>query len=323
VLSVGIAKEHLAEICIMVKTMDSFEYSEDFYKSIVHFHRGKEHNPDYTKYLNAHLGGPTSRVVMFTNVLCPRIEQYCGSLKNKRVLDFGCGTGATTVALAQYCDHVVAFDISKESIEIAKRRVGEHRLQSKIQFYVADDLDDVRDSMGTFDLILIEDVIEHIPLSQKDLRKRLIRTLFNMLNESGYIYINDTANRLWPFDGHTTQLWWIPWSKPGSKWAYERAIRKGRHSDYPTISKGPLGLEQRGAWGTTYWDIRNYLKGQRFVCLNTISRNDRPSFHLSSSPKAMAKVILEYPAYYLGTKVFHIPKTAFGSALSNLVIQKR
>jgi 2-polyprenyl-3-methyl-5-hydroxy-6-metoxy-1,4-benzoquinol methylase len=308
---------------MMVRTMDSFEYSEDFHKSIVHFNRGKENNPNYAKYLDEHLGGPTSRVVRFTNLLCPRIEQYCGSLKNKRVLDFGCGTGATTVALAQFCDQVVAFDISKESIEICKRRVSEHRLQSKIQFYVADDLDEVKDSMGKFDLILMEDMIEHIPLSKKDLRKRLIQTLFNMLNESGYIYINDTPNRLWPFDGHTTQLWWIPWSKPGSKWAYERAIRKGRHSDYPTISKGPLGLEQRGSWGVTYWDIRNYLKGQRFVCVNTTSKYDRPSFHLSSSPKAMAKVISEYLAYYLGTKVCHIPKTAFGSYLSNLAIQKR
>jgi len=223
--------------------MDTFDYSEDFKRLIIRLHRGKENLPGYQNYLKAHLGGPDSRVVLFTKYLCPEIEYHCGSLKDKRILDFGCGTGATTAALAQYSEQICAFDTDNESIEICRRRISEHGLDSKVQFYHADNLDKVKDSMGTFDLILLNGVIEHIPLTKTGLRRKIIQSLFDLLKTPGYLYINETPNRLYPFDFHTTQLWWIPWTKPSSEWSYRRAVKKGRHSDFPTISKGSLGLE--------------------------------------------------------------------------------
>jgi len=42
--------------------MDTFSFSKDFQKLIVHLHRGKENWPNYQNYLEAHLGGPNSRV---------------------------------------------------------------------------------------------------------------------------------------------------------------------------------------------------------------------------------------------------------------------
>lgn len=306
--------------------MDSFNYSKDFQRMIVRLHRAKENWPNYQNYLKAHLGGPDSRVVILTKYLCPEIEYHCGSLKDKRILDFGCGTGATTAALAQNSKQICAFDTDEESIEICKRRISEHGLKSRVQFYCADDLDKVKDFMDTFDLILVNGVIEHIPLTRTGLRKKTMQSLFELLKKPGYLYINETPNRLCPFDFHTTQLWWIPWTKPGSEWAYRKAVKKRRHSDAPTISKGPLGLEERGAWGATYWEIKNYLKGEKFVCTNTVSGHNR-HIHYLSNPLGKflgtwKQTVFEFIMYYSAVKLLHIPITAFAPNITNLVIKK-
>jgi SAM-dependent methyltransferase len=301
--------------------MDKFEYSEDFEALIIHLHRGKEDWPNYHKYIRDHLGGPDSRVMTYMKYLCPEIEYHCGTLKGKRVLDFGCGTGATTAALAYFCEQVRAFDTDEESTNICRRRLKEHGLETRVSFSCADDIDEVKDSLGAFDLILINGVIEHIPLSKHGLRRRIILSLFQLLKSGGYLYINDTPNRLLPFDFHSTQLWWIPWTKPGSQWAYRRAIRKRKYFDAAKISKGPLGLEEAGAWGATYCEITGYLRGEEFVCLNLVDGHNRHLYYMY--PRTWYRSVFEFVTYYFVVKPFHIPMDAFAQSIPNLVIRKR
>ena len=300
--------------------MEEFNYSPEFKNLIIRLHRGKESWPNYQEYIDIHLGGPNSRVVQFGKHLTPEIEYHCGDLKNKRILDFGCGTGSTTVALAQESNQVIAFDIDQESLNICKRRIREHGLQNKVRFSYASDFDQVKKDLGKFDLILLNGVIEHIPLSQKNLRRKILLSVFDSLKTPGYLFINETPNRLWPYDFHSTQLWWIPWSRPGSNWAYQKALNKGRHSDAPTISPGPLGLEEVGAWGATYWEIKKYFQEKHFICVNTLRGYDRYLYYRSkdSWPRRAFYTLV----YFLFTKSFNIPITAFGHSLSNLVFKK-
>jgi 2-polyprenyl-3-methyl-5-hydroxy-6-metoxy-1,4-benzoquinol methylase len=300
--------------------MDKFDYSKDFQEQILRRFRGAERCPNYNVWLEQVLGGPNSRVVLYTNFLCPEIEFHCGSLRYKKVLDFGCGMGSTTAALAYFSETVCAFDIDKESLEICNQRIKEHGLESRVRLYYADDIDSVKSSMGTFDLILINGVIEHIPLSKTDLRKRIMLSLFDMLEQYGHLYINDTPNRLLPFDFHTTQLWWIPWTKPGSEWSYRRALRKGKIFDDGESGKGRLGLEEGGAWGATYWEILNYFEGKRFVCLNTIAGHNRHLYY--RSPWKWWRALFEFIVYYSVVKTIRIPMAAFAQSLPNLVLQK-
>jgi len=173
--------------------------------------------------------------------------------------------------------------------------------------------------MGTFDLILINGVIEHIPLTKIGLREKIMRSLFAMLRKPGYLYINDTPNRLLPFDFHSTQLWLIPWTKPGSEWAYRRALKKGRYTDAPRLGTGPLGLEEVGAWGATYWEIKHYLKGERFICVNTLSDHNRHLYYLS--PRTWKRSVIEFALYYSAVKIFRIPMTAYAKSIPNLTIK--
>ena len=303
--------------------MDTFHYSEHFRGLVVNFLRRKEASP----HLNDLLGGPNSRVIRFIKQLIPEIEYHCGTLNGKRILDFGCGMGASSAALTHYGGKVCAFDIDEKSIEICKQRIQEHGMKDRVQFYCADDIDKVKDSMGNFDLILMNGVIEHIPLSIIGLRKRIIKSLFALLNKGGYLFINDSPNRLYPIDFHTTKLWLIPWTMAGSEWAYRRAIKKGRFSNDPTnmecslVRTGQFSLEEYGAWGITYWEIIHYLSKEDFTCVNLINGHNR---HISvfSLSRNWKRTFFEFLIYYSAVKLFNIPITAFGPSINNLVLQK-
>jgi 2-polyprenyl-3-methyl-5-hydroxy-6-metoxy-1,4-benzoquinol methylase len=298
----------------------TFEYSPGFRQRIVDLHRGKESWPNYHKYLRDHLGGADSRLAWFGTQLCPEIEYRCGALESKRVLDFGCGTGSATAPLAMRAGHVCAFDIDQESLDICGQRIEEHGLRDKVAFHCAPDILEADAPMGVFDLILINGVLEHIPLSKVGLRRRTLRSLFGMLRTGGHLFIHDTPNRLWPIDFHSTQLWWIPWMAPGSRLAYKLAVAKRRHTSAPTISDGPLGLEEVGAWGCTYWEIATSLRGMGSICLNVVDGHDR---HLHySRDRGWKKTVFELVAYYPAVKLLRVPITAFAPFLTNLVIER-
>jgi SAM-dependent methyltransferase len=306
----------------MKQTDSTFAYSQEFKNLIIELHRGKEALPFYERYIDDHLGGPNSRLSNFVRYLYPEIRHHCGDLFPKRVLDFGCGTGATTAVLAMNCSQVVAFDIDQRSIAACERRLTEHNLIGKVHLLCAADFENIVGKVGTFDFILLNGVIEHIPLSKIGLRKKILQILFDILNSKGVLYINKTPNRLWPIDRHTTQLWWIPWTRPGSMWAYSKAVRMGKHSDNPeTHSYGPLGLEERGAWGATFFEIKEYLSGKPFETINSLPGHDR---HLSYNQRGenFQRRIFDFFVYYFLTRWTGIPITAMAPFITHLAIRK-
>src|ERR1700704_1483 len=209
----------------------SFEYSDEFRRRTRHFQRGMEAFPNYEKYIANHLGGPQSRLMQFVHYLVPEIEYRCGNLDGMRVLDFGCGTGASTAALAARCQSAAAYDIDAEGLDICRMRLEEHGLESRVRILRAPSLEEVKDQIGRVDLVLMCGVVEHLPLTEANLRRTILRTLFEMLDDGGSLYIYDTPNRLWPYDFHTTGLMGIPWTKPGSPDAYRKAVERGRYAD--------------------------------------------------------------------------------------------
>jgi 2-polyprenyl-3-methyl-5-hydroxy-6-metoxy-1,4-benzoquinol methylase len=300
----------------------SFQYSDKFRRELTDLLRGMEDFPNFPQFVDDMLAGPSSRLFHFVHHLVPEIEYRCGSLRDMKVLDFGCGSGPSTIALAMQCKSVAGFDIDPELIDACQKRLEEHGLESRAKLYCAPSLEDVKDDIGKVDLILVSGVIEHIPLTERGLRRKLIRTLFSMLKKGGSLYVYDTPNRVWPYDFHTTGLMWIPWMKPGSAGAYDRAVRKGRYLDSPRYTPGPRGMEQCGAWGATYWEILRYLKGERYVCQNTLKGRNQHIDYLGGGRRYR---LVRYPFdFFVGllARPLRIPITAFYPFLDNLVIQR-
>jgi SAM-dependent methyltransferase len=298
--------------------MKSFNYSPAFETLIRELHRGKESLPHYCSYLKAHLGGPESRLVQFCESLVPEMEHHCGTLVNRSVLDFGCGTGATTVAVALAGARVTAFDVHAESIRIAEQRVREHGLEDRITIRCAASTEEALTPDERFDVVLMNGVIEHIPSSVPGLRRRVIRSAWEHVKEGGFLFINDTPNRLIPFDAHTTQLWWIPWMSPGSEWAYRRAVSRGRFAE---SKKGAKSMEEGGAWGSTYWEVLHVLGEADAACVNLEAGHDEQLCYVGD--RSWRRRSFERLIRASLGRALRAPITAFAPGLTSLCFRKR
>lgn len=101
-----------------------------------------------------------------------------------RILDAGCGTGFSTLKLAQANPQaeIIAIDFSRTSLNIAQQRLTAAKLQDQIQF-IQSDLQDLPD-LGLFDYIHCSGVLHHLPDPVSGL-KHLRRSL----NPDGIAYL--------------------------------------------------------------------------------------------------------------------------------------
>ncbi len=70
------------------------------------------------------LPAPGTDFVAFakTDALLPGVTDFLGDLRDKQVIEYGCGMGKLTVLLALSGAQVTAFDLSERSIEVARER---------------------------------------------------------------------------------------------------------------------------------------------------------------------------------------------------------
>ena len=292
-----------------------FQYSKEFEGRIEALCAEKRDWPHYRQYVADHLGSENGRYALFKRETLPEIEYHCGALSNQVVLDFGCGTGASTAALAERAKVVIAFDTDARRVALCRMRLQEHGLEDRVTF-VSDQLPRRR-----VDLAVLNGVIEHIPATEPGLRESVLSQVARAVGPGGHIFINDTPNRLCPVDLHTTRLWWIPWTRPGSSWAYARALAAGRFFETPGSASGPRGLEEAGAWGTTFWALDSCLKKHGFSCLNLAQGHDRRLRYHPARPNARRR-IFEALVYPIGLRFLRAPLTAFMPNLNNLVFRR-
>lgn len=88
--------------------------------------------------------------------------EAAGPLVGKRVLDFGCGAGLTSVWAAQRGAHVTAIDISPASIERARELAG--RVGLAVEF-VAGEMTAETFPSQSFDAVIGRYVLHHVDLS--------------------------------------------------------------------------------------------------------------------------------------------------------------
>jgi SAM-dependent methyltransferase len=66
-----------------------------------------------------------------------QVASFLGDLEGKRVIEYGCGLGFLSVLLGRSGARVDAFDLSEESIAVARRRAELNQVDDAISFHVA------------------------------------------------------------------------------------------------------------------------------------------------------------------------------------------
>jgi SAM-dependent methyltransferase len=111
--------------------------------------------------------------------------RHFGLRPGHRVLEIGCGIGTLTHLLADAVGpsgKITATDLSPKSIETARDRLATFR---NIRFAAGDVLEIEID--GVFDVVVLPDVIEHIPI---DGHPRLFQRIASWLAPGGFVLIN-------------------------------------------------------------------------------------------------------------------------------------
>lgn len=104
---------------------------------------------------------------------------------NHSVLEIGCGIGSLTGLLANYIKkgHLLSIDLSPESINIAKKNLSKFKNLN----LVASDITSYDFNNTLNDVIVLPDVLEHIPL---ELHFNLFEKMSKILKPGGFVFIN-------------------------------------------------------------------------------------------------------------------------------------
>lgn len=103
-------------------------------------------------------------------------------LKNKTVLDIGCGFGSLSALLRERGAKVYSTEVDIKKLEYAKKKLKD----TSIQFYeVSDETLPFDDNM--FDVVMLFDVIEHVEDPQK-----MMKEVLRVAKKRGLIYVEFT-----------------------------------------------------------------------------------------------------------------------------------
>jgi 2-polyprenyl-3-methyl-5-hydroxy-6-metoxy-1,4-benzoquinol methylase len=107
---------------------------------------------------------------------------YCGDLRSRNVLDFGCGIGNMSLFFAEGGANLWVLDVSAEMIKRVKARFHAAGIDSNKIQYINADIDDASFGREQFDIIFCGAVLHHIP----DLES-LFNKFGNLLKTTGKI----------------------------------------------------------------------------------------------------------------------------------------
>ena len=124
--------------------------------------------------------------------------------EGKRILDFGCGSGSSSMVLARMFPRsdIVGLDLSPEYLRIAGERQRFYGYE-KLTFVLSPAGTTVPESLGEFDLIVMSAVFEHLLPEE---RLSVMPRLWAHLKIGGCLLLNQTPHRFFPFESHTTGL---------------------------------------------------------------------------------------------------------------------
>lgn len=134
------------------------------------------------------IDGPFAPLHRMTPARMRYLKNVIGEIKNKTILDIGCGGGLISVPLSRLGGKVTGIDADKQAITVAKQHSKAEGLDINFIHGAAENL--VEDEQK-FDVVMALEVIEHVD------NPKLFVDLCSQLVKPNGIVIFSTLNRTW------------------------------------------------------------------------------------------------------------------------------
>jgi SAM-dependent methyltransferase len=251
------------------------------------------------------------------------LREFGITFSNKKMLDFGCGAGASTLIFLRCgATDITGVEVDEALLDIAKARINDFFSDSYrlVKINYIDGQYSMPFSDGEFDIVWAQAIMEHV---LPDQRRFVLRELWRVLRKDGLLIIMGTPNRLWIKEFHTSNLFFVNYLPLDvAIWVVRYCSRRVP----PDQSKKALLSE--GFRGCTYWEIERGL--QNALCLNKVFRKKDLMVGIQSwsgdSNSILRKRLIKLYGFLMGLidpflVLFNLPQTAFLPSLI-LVFQK-
>lgn len=123
------------------------------------------------------------KIISNKNFTYKNLLEFFDKYRGKKILDVGSGSGVIAFYLASKNNKVLGIDISSRAVTVAQKNAFCLGLGEKVKFQICDFPNGgIKDK---FDLILLNDVLEHIPNDSRAMAKAE-----SLLNKNGSIFIS-------------------------------------------------------------------------------------------------------------------------------------
>ena len=202
----------------------------------------------YQKDLEDHL---YNRLELDRKYIIPWLDSV-KKLDGASVLEIGCGTGSSTVALAEQGAIVYGIDIDEGAIKVAIDRCRIYGVDSKL-FVINSKYIDKYFNKENFDYILFFASLEHMTISE---RIESLTKAWEILKKDGILGIIETPNRLWFYDNHTSLLPFFHWLPDELAFRYSCFSKRENFSQrYKVLSDENMETFLRQGRGFSYHEI--------------------------------------------------------------------
>lgn len=177
------------------------------------------------------------------HVIVPWIDAAL-PLEGARVLEIGCGTGESTVTLAEQGAKVTGIDVDPDALAVGRERVKRYGLEAEL--ILANAAEATQRLAGRqFDIVIFFASLEHMTLDEKF---AAMAGTWALLRPGGIWLVIEAPNRLWFWDGHSSFenfYNWLP-DELASRWAH-RSRRQAFADAFPKDKS--LNPEFLARWG--------------------------------------------------------------------------